>query len=619
MTRDSDRRRPAAGRQGRLVVADDRRRRARPRPARRARRRPRRPRRASWCSSPRAPSPPGWRRSAWSAGRATSRRSRPPRRSGQMLLVQRYATAFARHGRTVGQVLLTADDVVRRSHYRNAQTTLDRLLALGVVPVVNENDAVATEEIRFGDNDRLAALVAHIVRADALVLLSDVDGLYDGDPRRPGARLVERVARAAGPRRPRRSAAPAAPGSAAAGCRARSTPPASRPAPACRCCCRRPPTSPRRCAARAARCSTRPAPAPPAGCCGWPTPARRAAGCVLDDGAVAAVVDRRLSLLPAGVTAVEGDFAAGDPVELAGADGRPVARGLVAYDAARAARPARPLDARARAARGRPPRRPRRPVTLPGDGRVPDSTSSCRTPDDELEAWSLLEGRRRLPGVRSCAPTASRRRGATAQATSPSSASARRCRSRGATRESPTVRGAAASASFTRRSSTRPPLDRHARRDLVDHGALTDGPSPFGVPVGRGAARESSSTAATAARPREFVTAGAAAHPRSCGARPRAGAAGENGAVVRRPLERRRPSVRYVHADRRAVHEALWHVRPGSARSAECRTATVDPDAVLDRARVAATYDASWASLHDGRRTRAVPARLRAGSARRRS
>src|SRR5919107_2112850 len=106
---------------------------------------------------------------------------------GQMLLVQRYATAFARHGRTVGQVLLTADDVVRRAHYRNAQRTLDRLLALRVVPVVNENDTVANEEIRFGDNDRLAALVAHIVRAEALVLLSDVDGLYDGDPRRPGA------------------------------------------------------------------------------------------------------------------------------------------------------------------------------------------------------------------------------------------------------------------------------------------------------------------------------------------------------------------------------------------------------------------------------------------------
>ena len=112
---------------------------------------------------------------------------------GQMLLVERYAASFARSGLLVGQVLLTADDLVRRAHYRNANRTLERLLSLGVVPVVNENDAVATEEIRFGDNDRLAALVAHLVAADALVLLSDVDGLYDGDPRRPGARLVPEV------------------------------------------------------------------------------------------------------------------------------------------------------------------------------------------------------------------------------------------------------------------------------------------------------------------------------------------------------------------------------------------------------------------------------------------
>ena len=103
---------------------------------------------------------------------------------GQGLLVHRYTEAFAQHGLTVGQVLLTADDVIRRAHYRNAQRTLYRLLELGVVPVVNENDTVATDEIRFGDNDRLAALVAHLVHADALVLLSDVDGLYDGDPSR---------------------------------------------------------------------------------------------------------------------------------------------------------------------------------------------------------------------------------------------------------------------------------------------------------------------------------------------------------------------------------------------------------------------------------------------------
>src|SRR3954469_12506137 len=112
---------------------------------------------------------------------------------GQGLLVERYTAAFARHGLRVGQVLLTADDVVRRTHYRNAHRTLTRLLALGVVPVVNENDTVATDEIRFGDNDRLAALVAHLVHAELLVLLSDVDGLYDGDPRKPGATLISEV------------------------------------------------------------------------------------------------------------------------------------------------------------------------------------------------------------------------------------------------------------------------------------------------------------------------------------------------------------------------------------------------------------------------------------------
>src|ERR687887_2892858 len=112
---------------------------------------------------------------------------------GQPALGHAYVASFARHSLTVGQVLLTADDVVRRAHYRNAQRTLSRLLTLGVVPVVNENDTVATEEIRFGDNDRLAALVAHLVGADALVLLSDVDALYDGDPRRGDAQPITEV------------------------------------------------------------------------------------------------------------------------------------------------------------------------------------------------------------------------------------------------------------------------------------------------------------------------------------------------------------------------------------------------------------------------------------------
>src|SRR6201994_370831 len=112
---------------------------------------------------------------------------------GQGLLMARYTAAFDRHGIRTGQVLLSADDLMRRTHYRNAQRTLDRLLELGVLPVVNENDTVATDEIRFGDNDRLAALVAHVPRAGALILLSDVDGLYDGDPRRGEAQRITEV------------------------------------------------------------------------------------------------------------------------------------------------------------------------------------------------------------------------------------------------------------------------------------------------------------------------------------------------------------------------------------------------------------------------------------------
>ena len=111
---------------------------------------------------------------------------------GQGLLVQRYTTAFGRYDLQVGQILLTAEDVVRRAHYRNARTTLARLLDLGVVPIVNENDTVANDEIRFGDNDRLAALVSHLAHADLLVLLSDVDGLYDRDPRTGPATFIAR-------------------------------------------------------------------------------------------------------------------------------------------------------------------------------------------------------------------------------------------------------------------------------------------------------------------------------------------------------------------------------------------------------------------------------------------
>jgi glutamate 5-kinase len=252
---------------------------------------------------------------------------------GQMLLVERYAAAFAHHGRTVGQVLLTADDVVRRAHYRNAQTTLDRLLSLGVVPVVNENDAVATEEIRFGDNDRLAALVAHLVRADALVLLSDVDGLYDGHPGDPGSRLVPTVTGpqdlhgvvVGGTGRAGVGSGGMASKVEAAGVATSAGVPVLLAA-----------TADVRSALRGEGGTYfAPTASRPRARLLWLAHASTPRGrLVLDDGAVQAVVQRRLSLLPAGITAVEGTFAAGDPVELAGADGHAVARGLVAYDSA---------------------------------------------------------------------------------------------------------------------------------------------------------------------------------------------------------------------------------------------------------------------------------------------
>jgi glutamate 5-kinase len=279
---------------------------------------------------------------AIAAGLAPLRRSGRPRdlatlqaaaSVGQGLLAARYAAAFSRHGRTVGQVLLTADDLARRAHYRNAQRTLARLLALGVVPVVNENDTVATDEIRYGDNDRLAALVAHLVQADALVLLSDVDAVYDADPANPGARRISVVRAAELDGVPLRRRGRAGVGSGAMATKVE--------------------------AARIAAGSGIPALVAAAtdvaaalagedvGTLFPPTTSRRPAArtlwlahvsvpqgrLTLDGGAVAAVRGRRASLLPAGVTRARGRFAAGDPVDLADESGRVVGRGLVGYDA----------------------------------------------------------------------------------------------------------------------------------------------------------------------------------------------------------------------------------------------------------------------------------------------
>jgi glutamate 5-kinase len=109
---------------------------------------------------------------------------------GQNVLMWRYQTSLGRHEIVAAQVLLTAGDLENPTHRSNAQRAMERLLSLRILPIVNENDTVATQEIRFGDNDRLAALVAQLVRADLLVLLSDVDALYTMPPERPGARSI---------------------------------------------------------------------------------------------------------------------------------------------------------------------------------------------------------------------------------------------------------------------------------------------------------------------------------------------------------------------------------------------------------------------------------------------
>lgn len=252
---------------------------------------------------------------------------------GQGMLLATYSQAFAQHGLTVGQLLLTADDVIRRSHYRNAQRTLFRLLELGVVPIVNENDTVATNEIRVGDNDRLAALVAHLSHAEALILLSDVDGLYDGPPGRPGSRFVPEVTAAqdladitldgVGPaglglggmatkvEAARIATGAGIPTLVASAEQARTALGAADTGTVFRTNARRPGTRQL-----------------------WLAHAASSAGrLTLDAGAVSAITERGASLLPAGITSVDGGFLSGDPVDLVDEHGRIIARGLVNFDA----------------------------------------------------------------------------------------------------------------------------------------------------------------------------------------------------------------------------------------------------------------------------------------------
>lgn len=251
---------------------------------------------------------------------------------GQGALVARYSDAFARHGLTVGQVLLTVDDVTRRGHYRNAYQTFAKLRELGVVPVVNENDTVATSEIRFGDNDRLAALVAHLVHAELLVLLSDVDALHTGPPGREGSRRISDVhgeEDLAGVDIGAPSASRVGTGGMVTKVdAARIATGAGIPVVL---------TSAERAADALA--------GEPVGTRFHPTGRRRPTRLLwlahasetkgvltVDAGAARALTARGASLLAAGITGVAGAFLAGEPVDVATDDGRVIARGLVNYD-----------------------------------------------------------------------------------------------------------------------------------------------------------------------------------------------------------------------------------------------------------------------------------------------
>ena len=252
--------------------------------------------------------------------------------TGQIRLAHAYQATLARHDLTVAQILLTLADTEERRRHLNARNTLTQLLQLGAVPVINENDTVATQEIRFGDNDRLAARVAAMISADTLILLSDIDGLYDADPRHESqARHIAMVnditaeteAMAGKPSLGYASGGmatklQAAKISLAAGCRmaiALGTEP-----------------HPLRLMDEGARCTWfLPRANPLTARKRWIAGSLQPMGIIIvDDGAVNAL-GRGTSLLPAGVTEVKGTFERGDLVSVCAGDGREVARGLSAY------------------------------------------------------------------------------------------------------------------------------------------------------------------------------------------------------------------------------------------------------------------------------------------------
>ena len=254
---------------------------------------------------------------------------------GQPDLMAEWGRALGAHGRIVAQVLLTADDLASRQRFLNARHTFEALIERGVVPVVNENDTVAVDEIKVGDNDSLAALVATCVGADLVALLTDVEGLYDRDPRHPAARLVPDVVRVTP--EVERMAGGAGSDRSVGGM-------TTKLAAAKRLATQGVGTallSGRRAGAIAAFIEGEPlgtyflpAATHRAGRREWLTLAARGKGTILvDPGARKALTDQGKSLLPSGVRGVEGGFGVGDPVDIAVTGEPPFARGLAGYGA----------------------------------------------------------------------------------------------------------------------------------------------------------------------------------------------------------------------------------------------------------------------------------------------
>jgi glutamate 5-kinase len=255
---------------------------------------------------------------------------------GQAGLIQAYEKAFSRHGRKVAQILLTAEDMTHRKRYLNARNTLNTLLAWGVVPVINENDTVMVEEIQFGDNDNLAAVIALLMDAHALINLSDIDGLFDKDPRtQADARLIPEVASIG---KAIESVAVGIPGALGTGGMsskiraARKTTAAGIPMVI---------ASGRRrdillrlfAGQRQGTLFVPRSHRLPSRKC-WIAFSLKPKGTLrLDQGAERALIQNGKSLLPSGILAVEGEFGVGDPVQFVGTGGETLGNGLVNYSA----------------------------------------------------------------------------------------------------------------------------------------------------------------------------------------------------------------------------------------------------------------------------------------------